>query len=591
MKFLRRKEWVLYSILCIILLAQVFLSVNLAGWIGRLVDASGGGDDPNTNMNGVFKYSVILISAVLGISWISILTNYLANHISCKFSYYIRNRCYSSMNRLSLKQINEIGAGSIIQRTTNELDSLQSNVSLVLVNLITGPGTIIYGIINMSLKHSDISEGSLVQTPWIFPVLTASVIVFMLIVVGVFAIFIITNQKKSSFLSDSLCQETHKTLTGIKTVKSFNAWDFHINRFNDTNSKLRGVNAKLSILNSIASPALSFFMSLLTACIYIIGGLLIKDFGYTITYSDLLRYATLSSMIVSAFISVITFFLAYPLTVWYAKRIKQIIYAKEEIVEGKIDFLEKKAEHVIEINNLSFRYSNKSEYVLKNISFSAKSGQTIGIVGPTGSGKSTLINIIPRFLEQTDGTVKIFGQETKNLTFNLLRSKIAYVPQRTSLLTATIKDNIGYKFFDPTANMLKITEASKIAIADEFIDKYEDKYSHLISNDVISGGQRQRLAIASAIANKPDILLLDDSFSALDYETDLKLRHNIDKKLSKSVKIIVASRIASILNADLILVLDKGEIVAQGKHKELLLTSKFYKDVYSIQTSEMYEGK
>jgi len=415
----------------------------------------------------------------------------------------------------------------------------------------------------------------------------------MLIVVGIFAIFIITNQKKSSFLSDKLCQETHKTLTGIKTVKSFNAWDFHINRFNIVNTNLRGVNIKLSILNSIASPALSFFMSLLTACIYVIGGLLIKNFGYSITYSDLLRYATLSSMIVSAFINVITFFLAYPLTVWYAKRIKQIIYAKEEIVEGNINVLDEKNndQAVIEIKNLSFKYSNKSEYVLKNISFSAKPGQIIGIVGPTGCGKSTLINIIPRFLEQTDGTIKIFGQETKKLTFNLLRSKIAYVPQRTSLLTTTIMDNIGYKFFDPTANMVKITEASKIAVADEFINKYEDKYSHLISNDVISGGQKQRLAIASAIANKPDILLLDDSFSALDYETDLKLRKNIDKELGNSVKIIVASRIASILNADLILVLDKGEIVAQGKHNELLSKSKFYRDVYNIQTSEKYEGK
>jgi len=578
----------LYSILTLLLLGQVFLSVNLSGWIGKMVDCSGGGSTPVINRNGMIKYGIVLISAVIGLAIISISSNYLSNHIGCKFSYYIRNKCYSSMNRLSLKQINEIGIGSIIQRTTNELDSLQSNVSTVLINMVTGPGTILYGIISMSIKHTDIASNS-VSTPWIFPVLTASVIGFMLLVVGLFAIIIIPTQKKSSRQSDALCQETHKTLTGIKTIKSFNSWDFHINRFNVSNEALKHSNSKLSLLSSIASPALSFFMALLNATIYIIGGLMIKWNGANITYSDLLRYATLSSMIISAFLGIIGFCMAYPLTVWYAKRIKQIIDAKEEIVEGKINKLDKKEEQVIEVKDLSFRYTQNSEYVLKNISFSASVGQVIGIVGPTGSGKSTLINIIPRFLEQTSGTIKIHGQDTKNLTFNALRSTMAYVPQRVSLLKTSVMDNIGYKFLDPTLNMLKITDASKIAAADDFIDKYEDKYDHIVSNDRVSGGQRQRLVIASAIANKPDILLLDDSFSALDYATDLKLRKNIEKKLKNSVKIIVASRIATIANADHILVLDKGEIVAQGKHEELLSTSKFYKDVYDIQTSEKYE--
>jgi len=591
MKFLKRKEWLLYSILSVILIVQVFLSINLAGWIGNLVNAAGGGTSESFNKTNIIKYSLILISAVCGISFIAIASNYLSNHISCKFSYYIRNKCYSSMNKLSLKQINEIGIGSIIQRTTNELDSLQGNVSLVLINLITGPGTIIYGIINMSLKHTDVTS-STIRTPWIFPTLTAGVIVFMLLIVGLFAFIIIPNQKKSSYFNDKLCQETHKTLIGIKTIKSFNAWDFHINRFNTSNEQLKHVNYRLCLLNSIASPALSFFMSLLTASIYIIGGILIRYFNHLeLTYSDLLRYATLSSMIVNAFLGVITFFLAYPLTVWYAKRIKQIIYAKEEIVEGKINVLDEKNELSLEIKNLSFRYANNSEYVLKDISFSAKSGQLIGIVGPTGSGKSTLINIIPRFLDPTNGSIKVYGIETKDLTFDLLRSKIAYIPQRVSLLNTSIANNIGYKFLDPTANMVKITDASKIAIADEFINKYEDKYSHIVSNDRISGGQRQRLAIASAIANKPDILLLDDSFSALDYTTDLNLRNNIQKKLKKSIKIVVASRIATIINADHILVIDNGKIIAQGKHDELLSTSKFYRDVYNIQTSEKYERK
>jgi len=590
MKYLRKKEWLIYVCLVLVLISQVYLSVTISTFVSKLTDAAQNSRKQETVLNSIY-----LISLVIGYSGLLILSSFLSTHLGCRYNYFIKKKSYEMMNKISIKQIDAIGIGSIIQRTTNEADSLQGAFTSVLCNIVTGPATIVYGLITMYTQKAQpvsLTSSSDVHYSWIFVTLIACTIFFMLIIIGLFAIIIVPKQKKASIYSDALLSETSRTLSGVKTVKSFNAWDFHIERFEAANSKLKRNNISLQIINGVSSPALSFFNSVLAASIYLIGGIIMnKVTNANITYPILLGFATLSGIIINAFLGVVALCIAIPLAEWYAKRIKKITEAKIEINDGKIKSMPADTKISLEFKDVCFRYGENSEYVLKDISLKAKEGQTIGIIGPTGSGKSTLLSLLPRFLERSKGVIKIYGIDIDEFELSVLRKELGYVPQNAKILNETVTNNIGYKFENPSDNIQTILSTAKVACAEDFVNNFENKFEQKVNNSNISGGQRQRLAIANALSNKPKIILLDDSFSALDFKTDLKLRENIKNEHKNAIKIVVANRISSIIEADEIIVLDKGQIISRGTHEELLKTNEFYKYTYEIQMSEKYENE
>jgi ATP-binding cassette subfamily B protein len=407
----------------------------------------------------------------------------------------------------------------------------------------------------------------------------------MLLIVGIFAIYIIPKIKRLQQKNDRIISNTRENLAGIKTIKSFGSYDYHGKDFKENSNDLKRLNLRVNSVNNLSNPAVSMLLSCLTIGIYWIGAYLIKN-NTSISYSALVGYASLAGVIVNGFLSFIVFIVMYPQAQISGKRVLEVINCQVDIKDGKEEKLVEGQYGKIEFNNVNYHTCGSKANILTNISFSANTGETIAFVGPTGSGKTTLINLIMRFIEPNSGNITIDGNNIKKLKLTTLRKKIGYVPQRANLLNRTISDNIGLTF-DKIEQLeeIKIKRAGTIAQAEIFINNLEQKYATNINEDAtnLSGGQKQRISIARAIVDNPEFLLFDDSFSALDYITDAKLRNELNTKYKKSTKIIITNRISSLTNADKIHVIDKGKIIASGKHTELLSTCTLYGEMVTIQ--------
>ena len=506
----------------------------------------------------------------------SFVVGYIASKLSANFSYTLRGKIYNKVLSFGTEEIKNFQTSSLITRTTNDVTQLEMIIAMGLQMLIKAPIMAVWAvskILNKSLQWS---------------LLTGFFVVLLLVVISIIMIIVLPRFERVQKLIDNINNVTRESLTGIRVVRAFNAENYQENRFGKVNEDL----TKMQLFNqktfAIMMPLMQAVMQFLTLGIYFIGAYLIEAamMRDKITlFSDMVIFSSYGMQVIMSFLMLAMIFMMWPRAQVSARRINEVLDSDIHIKDGNFDG--KTAEvGCVEFKNVSFKYPDANEYLLRNISFKVNKGQTIAFIGSTGSGKSSLINLVPRFYDVTDGEVLVDGVNVKDYTLKALHDKIGYVPQKAVMFTGTVKSNVCYG--NKSVSEEEMKKAIDVAQGTEFVSKMDKTYdAHIARGGTnVSGGQKQRLAIARAIAKKPEIYIFDDSFSALDYKTDSVLRGELKKYTGDATNLIVAQRIGTILNADIIVVLDKGQCVGMGTHKELMENCPVYKEIALSQLSK-----
>lgn len=575
LKNLRKKEILLILISCVFIFISVDLELKMPDYmatITKLVQTEG------SKMKDIITNGGYMLLCALGSLICSVVVGFLISYIASKFSMNIRSKLFNTVEDLDMEEIKEFSPSSLITRTTNDVSQIEMLLGMGLQLLIKAPITAVWAvtkILNKNMSWSIITAVSLA-------ILLVTLIIISLIVVPKFKIV----QK----LIDKLNNVTRENLTGIRVVRAFNAENYQENKFNEVNTSL----TKQQMFNqktfAIMSPMMYLVMYFLTLSIYYVGAYLINDASFSSKiglFGDMIVFSSYAMQVIMSFLMLAMIFMMLPRAQVSAKRINEVLDKKVKLKEGNIT--SSKETGTITFKNVSFKYPKAEEYVLKDISFDIKKGETVAFIGSTGSGKSTLINLIPRFYDVTEGEILVDNINVKDYKEEVLNDKIGYIPQKAVIFSGTINSNIGFgKVNGKKVSLKKIKESANVAQASEFIEKLDNKYNSLVarSGTNLSGGQKQRIAIARAIARNPEIYLFDDSFSALDYKTDYTLRKELKKYTKSATILIVAQRIGTIINADKIIVLDNGNCVGIGTHKELLKTCDVYKEIALSQLKE-----
>lgn len=575
LKNLRKKEIFLILISCVFIFISVDLELKMPDYmatITKLVQTEG------SKMKDIITNGGYMLLCALGSLICSIVVGFLISYIASKFSMNIRSKLFNTVEDLYMEEIKEFSPSSLITRTTNDVSQIEMLLGMGLQLLIKAPITAVWTvtkILNKNMSWSIITAVSLA-------ILLVTLIIISLIVVPKFKIV----QK----LIDKLNNVTRENLTGIRVVRAFNAENYQENKFNEVNTSL----TKQQMFNqktfAIMSPMMYLVMYFLTLSIYYVGAYLIDAASFSSKiglFGDMIVFSSYAMQVIMSFLMLAMIFMMLPRAQVSAKRINEVLDKKVKLKEGNITSSKKTG--TITFKNVSFKYPKAEEYVLKDISFDIKKSETVAFIGSTGSGKSTLINLIPRFYDVTEGEILVDNINVKDYKEEVLNDKIGYIPQKAVIFSGTINSNIGFgKVNGKKVSLKKIKESANVAQASEFIEKLDNKYNSLVarSGTNLSGGQKQRIAIARAIARNPEIYIFDDSFSALDYKTDYTLRKELKKYTKSATILIVAQRIGTIINADKIIVLDNGNCVGIGTHKELLKTCDVYKEIALSQLKE-----
>ncbi len=577
LKKLGKKEWLLALVCLALIFTQVWLELKMPDYmsqITRLVQTEG------SQMSEIVKNGAYMLGCALGSLVAAVITGYIASSISSTFSMKLRKNIFDKVENMGMQEVKSFSTSSLITRTTNDVTQIEMLIAMGLQLLIKAPITAVWAITKILNKS------------WQWSVATAIAVVVLLSVIGMLTIIVLPRFKKVQKLIDKINGVTRENLTGIRVVRAFNAEKYQEDKFEDTNNKLTNLQLFNQKKFAIMQPTMYLTMYALTLSIYFIGAILIKDslMANKLTlFSDMIVFSSYALQVIMSFLMLAMIFMMLPRAQVSANRINEVLDTDVSVKSGKKKSGKKGEVGTVEFKNVSFKYPDADEYLLKNISFKANKGETVAFIGSTGSGKSTLINLVPRFYDATDGEVLIDGVNVKEYDTNSLNNKIGYVPQKAVMFNGTVNSNIAYgdngkgKITDK-----KIREAAQVAQAKEFIEKMDETYnSHIAQGGTnVSGGQKQRLAIARAIARDPEIYIFDDSFSALDYKTDSVLRKELKKYTKDATSLIVAQRIGTIMNADKIIVLEDGKSVGMGTHKELLKTCEVYKQIALSQLSK-----
>ena len=570
------KKDVFLIIICVILIAlQVYLDLKIPDYmkeITTLVQTTG------TKIGDVLLQGVYMLICAFGSLLSAVFVGYLSSLISATFSKNVRKKLFEKIQSFSMEEIKLFSTSSLITRTTNDITNIQMFISMGLQMMIKAPITAIWAIMKILNKS------------WQWSVVTASAVLILILMVIFLMITVLPKFKIVQKLIDNINNLTRENLTGIRVIRAFNGEKYQEEKFEKGNENLTNTQLFNQRAMSVMSPVMYLVMNSLTLAIYFIGALLINNamLGMKISlFSDMVVFSSYAMQVIMSFLMLAMIFIMYPRAAVSASRINEVLSTDAKIKDGK-GVKNTKETGTVEFKNVSFKYPDSDEYILKNISFKANKGDTVAFIGSTGSGKSTLINLIPRFYDATDGEILIDGVNIKDYTLEELHNKLGYVPQKAVMFNGSVNYNVSY---GKTTNKIlekDIKEAVKVAQAKDFVEKMTEKYNSNIAQGGtnISGGQKQRIAIARAIARKPEIYIFDDSFSALDYKTDYLLRKDLKKYTEDSTSLIVAQRIGTIMNATKILVLDKGVCVGIGTHKELLKNCDIYKEIAYSQLSE-----
>ena len=572
-----KKEYLLMIVCFVLIFAQVWLELKMPDYMSEitvLVQSDG------SNMRDILINGGFMLLCAFGSLIFAAVVGYFIANLSSSFSMKTRKKLFDKVESLSMQEVKAFSTSSLITRTTNDITQVEMFIGLGLQLLVKAPITAIWAITKILNKS------------WQWSLITAIAVLILLTVISILTLVVVPKFKIVQKLIDKVNGVTRENLTGIRVIRAFGAEQYQENKFDEVNQKLTKQQLFNQRMFAIMSPIMYLVMYFLTLSIYFVGALLIKDallVDKLSLFGDMVVFSSYAMQIIMSFLMLAMIFMMLPRASVSAKRINEVIDTKICIEDGIITDVNSGKTGTVEFKNVSFKYPDAEEYLLKDISFKAEQGETVAFIGSTGSGKSTLINLIPRFYDVTSGEVLVDGVNVKEYKLSSLYNKLGYVPQKAVMFNGTVKSNVSYgNNGGKKANLNKVKEAIKVAQATEFVEKMDDKYdTHIAQGGTnVSGGQKQRLAIARAIARNPEIYIFDDSFSALDYKTDSVLRKELKKYTKDATILIVAQRIGTIMNADKIIVLDNGQCVGEGTHKELLNNCEVYKQIALSQLSK-----
>ena len=573
-KNFKKKDWLIIIVSIALIVMQVWFELKMPDYMSKvtvLVQTEG------SKMSEILKNGGCMLMCAFASLVGAVIVGYLIALFASGFSRNLRSKLFRKVEDMSMSEVKEFSPNSLITRTTNDITQVEMFIGFGLQLLIKAPITAVWAITKILNKS------------WEWSMVTAVAVVILLLVIGILTIIVMPKFKIVQKLTDKLNEVTRENLMGIRVVRAFNAEEYQQEKFQNVNNSLTNLQLFNQKAMSIMAPVMYLVMYMLTLVIYFIGAYLIKDAlmaDKIALFGDMVVFSSYAMQIIMSFLMLAMIFMILPRAEVSASRINEVLDTDISVKDGNVET--KSEVGTIEFKNVSFKYPDAKEYVLRNISFKANKGDTVAFIGSTGSGKSTLVNLIVRFYDVTDGEILIDGVNIKDYKLEYLYKLIGYVPQRAVLFNETVNSNIRYGEAMEEISDKKIVEAARVAQADEFISKMDDGYeSHIAQGGTnVSGGQKQRLAIARAIAKNPEIYIFDDSFSALDYKTDAVLRSELKKYTKDATSLIVAQRIGTIMNADKIIVLDNGESVGVGTHKELLKSCEVYKQIALSQLSK-----
>lgn len=577
LKYINKKQrlFIVISILFIVL--QVWLDLKLPDYMSNitmLVQTEG------SKMSEILTQGSYMLLCALGSMIAAIIVGYFAARVAAGVAKTLREKVYSKTLDFSMEEINKFSTASLNNRCTNDITQVQTLIAMGLQAIIKAPIMAIWAVTKIANKN------------WQWTLATGIAVFVLVIILAITLIFALPRFRKIQGLTDNLNRITREHLKGVRVVRAYNAEKYQEEKFDKANLEITNNNLVANKVMAIMSPGMTFINSGLTLLVYWLGAYIINEANINVRleiFSDMVVFSNYAMQVIMAFMLLNMIFILLPRAQVAAKRICEVIDTNLTIKDGNLKSTIDASRGTIEFKNVSFKYPEASDNTISNISFTANKGETIAIIGATGSGKTTLINLIPRFFDVTSGEVLVDGINVKDYSLEELHNRIGYVSQKSILFSGSVFSNVAYG----DKNGLIITkndvkEALDIAQATDFVEKMDGKYDATISQGGtnVSGGQKQRISIARAIARKPEILIFDDSFSALDYRTDRNLRSKLDEKVKDVTKIIVAQRIGTIRFADQIIVLEKGEIVGKGKHEELLKSCSVYQEIANSQLSK-----
>ncbi|MBR3152057.1 MAG: ABC transporter ATP-binding protein [Clostridia bacterium] len=572
-----RRNWFLTFFVFIFVIIQVWLELKMPDYMSKitvLVQTEG------SDMIEILKNGGYMVLCAFGSVVAAVVTGYFTSKVSANLSMRIRKKLFSKVEALAMHEVKEFSTSSLITRTTNDITQIQMLVAMGLSLIIKAPITAIWAITKILNKG------------WQWSAVTGLAVVILLGVIAVITVIVVPKFKIVQKLIDKMNGVTRENLTGIRVVRAFNAEKYQEDKFEDVNDKLTNMQLFIQKMFSIFQPIMYMVMHAASLGVYFIGAFLIRDalmVDKLEIFGNMVVFSQYSIQVIMSFLMLAFIFMMIPRVEVSAKRINEVLETEITIKNGNIKSDRNGEKGTVEFRNVSFKYPDSDEYLLKDISFKANKGETVAFIGSTGSGKSTLINLVPRFYDATEGEVLVDGVNVKEYDEEFLHNKIGYVPQKAVMFNGTVSSNVAYG--DNGKGEIgadKVKEAIRVAQATEFVEKMDGKYdAHMAAGGTnVSGGQKQRLAIARAIAREPEIYIFDDSFSALDYKTDSILRKELKKYTKDSTSLIVGQRIGTIMNSNKIIVLDEGKIAGIGTHKELLKTCEVYKQIALSQLSE-----
>ncbi|MCL2059443.1 MAG: ABC transporter ATP-binding protein/permease [Oscillospiraceae bacterium] len=576
-KYLRPKEWLVAGVCLIIIVAQVGFDLTMPVYMSMITELV---QTPGSAIGDIWIAGGFMLFCALGSLAGAIIVGYFAAKIAAKFSQRLRSMLFNKVDSFSMEEINRFSTSSLITRSTNDITQVQMLVTMALQLIIKAP---IMAVLAVVIIYGKGYEWSLA---------TGITVFVMLLLVTVVMIFVFPKFKKMQILTDNITRVTRENLTGLRVVRAYNAESYQEGKFNIANNELTDTQLFTNRAMVIMMPFIAMLMSGLSLAIYWIGAYMIDAAGAAdklAIFSNMVVFSQYAMMVIMSFMMLVMMFIMMPRASVAAKRINEVLDTEPTIVDGMETGGKPGQVGEVIFNNVSFKYPGAAAYVLENVSFTAKCGEIVAFIGSTGSGKSTLVNLIPRFYDATEGEILVDGVNVKDYKQEFLYNKIGYAPQNPVLFKGTVSSNVGYgeNGADAFAEN-EIKWAINIAQGSEFVEKMDGDYGAAIAQGGanVSGGQKQRLAIARAVCRRPEIYIFDDSFSALDYKTDRVLRSELKKSTAGTTSLIVAQRIGTIMDADQIIVLDEGRIVGKGTHKELLRDCPVYKEIAMSQLSE-----
>lgn len=571
------KREVLMAVLCALLvLGQVYFDLTLPDYMTDLTMML---NTAGSETSDILNVGLKMLGCTLASAALAIVCGYLSAKTASGFSYTIREKLFNHVMDMGSEEMQDFSIPSLITRTTNDITQIQMIVSMGLQMIIKSPIMAVWAVIKILGKSWELSA-----------VTAAFVVVICVFVLAVMATCI-PRFRIVQKLTDKINRVARENLTGINVVHAFNAEKYQNDKFDVPSKDMMNTQLKNQRMFALMMPVMNIGMNGLTLAIYWLGAVLIQQIALTAVqdritfFSNVVVFSTYATYVVMSFMMLVMIFMMLPAAQVSAERINEVLERDVNIKEGSVG--EGREQGTVEFKNVSFRYPHASEDELSNISFKIEKGQTLAIIGATGSGKTTLISLIPRFYDATEGEVLVDGVNVKNYKFDTLYDKLGYVTQKAVLFAGSIRENVFFGESAAPETDEELKNAIELSQAEEFVDKLPDGSEHMISQmgRNVSGGQKQRLSIARALSRKPEILVFDDSFSALDYKTDAKLREGLNEKLGDTTKIIVAQRISTIRHADKIIVLDRGEAVGMGTHDELMKNCDVYKEIALSQLS------